>query len=164
MKKLKKLDLFVKEEPHEISVPRGERSNIVIEPKLSYQWYVKTKGMADKANKAVENGEIKFHPENWIKTYFNWMNNIEDWCISRQIWWGHRIPAWYDDNGNVYVGYSENEVRTYYSLDNRSLRQDDDVLDTWFSSSLWPFASMGWPNESKKSKNFFSDKPFSYWF
>ncbi len=94
-------------------------------------------------------------PENWIKTYFNWMNNIEDWCISRQIWWGHRIPAWYDDHGNVYVGYSENEVRTYYSLDNRSLRQDDDVLDTWFSSSLWPFASMGWPNESKNLKTFF---------
>ena len=111
--------------------------------------------MANKANKAVENGEIKFHPENWIKTYFNWMNNIEDWCISRQIWWGHRIPAWYDDHGNVYVGYSEDEVRTHYSLDNRSLRQDDDVLDTWFSSSLWPFASMGWPNESKNLKTFF---------
>ena len=155
LEEIKKLDLFVKEEPHEISVPRGERSNIVIEPKLSYQWYVKTKDMADKANKAVENGEIKFHPENWIKTYFNWMNNIEDWCISRQIWWGHRIPAWYDDHGNVYVGYSENEVRTHYSLDNRSLRQDDDVLDTWFSSSLWPFASMGWPNESKNLKTFF---------
>jgi len=155
LEEIKKLDLFVKEEPHEISVPRGERSNIVIEPKLSYQWYVKTKDMAYKANKAVKNGEIKFHPENWIKTYFNWMNNIEDWCISRQIWWGHRIPAWYDNNGNVYVGYSENEVRTYYSLDNRSLRQDDDVLDTWFSSSLWPFASMGWPNESKNLKTFF---------
>ena len=155
LEEIKKLDLFVKEEPHEISVPRGERSNIVIEPKLSYQWYVKTKDMADKANKAVENGEIKFHPENWIKTYFNWMNNIEDWCISRQIWWGHRIPAWYDDHGNVYVGYSENEVRTHYSLDNRSLKQDDDVLDTWFSSSLWPFASMGWPDESKNLKTFF---------
>ena len=155
LEEIKKLDLFVKEESHEISVPRGERSNIVIEPKLSYQWYVKTKDMADKANKAVENGEIKFHPENWIKTYFNWMNNIEDWCISRQIWWGHRIPAWYDNDGNVYVGYSENDVRSHYSLDNRSLRQDDDVLDTWFSSSLWPFASMGWPNESKNLKTFF---------
>ena len=155
LEEIKKLDLFVKEESHEISVPRGERSNVVIEPKLSYQWYVKTKDMANNANKAVENGEIKFHPENWIKTYFNWMNNIEDWCISRQIWWGHRIPAWYDNDGNVYVGYSENDVRSHYSLDNRSLKQDDDVLDTWFSSSLWPFASMGWPNESKNLKTFF---------
>ena len=155
LEEIKKLDLFVKEEPHEISVPRGERSNVVIEPKLSYQWYVKTKDMANNANKAVENGEIKFHPENWIKTYFNWMNNIEDWCISRQIWWGHRIPAWYDNDGNVYVGYSENDVRSHYSLDNRSLKQDDDVLDTWFSSSLWPFASLGWPNESKNLKTFF---------
>ena len=155
LEEIKKLDLFVKEESHEISVPRGERSNVVIEPKLSYQWYVKTKDMANNANKAVENGEIKFHPENWIKTYFNWMNNIEDWCISRQIWWGHRIPAWYDNDGNVYVGYSENDVRSQYSLDNRSLKQDDDVLDTWFSSSLWPFASLGWPNESKNLKTFF---------
>jgi len=155
LEEIKKLDLFVKEESHEISVPRGERSNVVIEPKLSYQWYVKTKDMANNANKAVENGEIKFHPENWIKTYFNWMNNIEDWCISRQIWWGHRIPAWYDNDGNVYVGYSENDVRSHYSLDKRSLKQDDDVLDTWFSSSLWPFASMGWPNESKNLKTFF---------
>ena len=155
LEEIKKLDLFVKEESHEISVPRGERSNVVIEPKLSYQWYVKTKDMANNANKAVENGEIKFHPENWIKTYFNWMNNIEDWCISRQIWWGHRIPAWYDNDGNVYVGYSENDVRSHYSLDNRSLKQDDDVLDTWFSSSLWPFASLGWPNESKNLKTFF---------
>ena len=155
LEEIKKLDLFVKEESHEISVPRGERSNVVIEPKLSYQWYVKTKDMANNANKAVENGEIKFHPENWIKTYFNWMNNIEDWCISRQIWWGHRIPAWYDNDGNVYVGYSENDVRSHYSLDKRSLKQDDDVLDTWFSSSLWPFASMGWPNESKDLETFF---------
>ena len=155
LEEIKKLDLFVKEESHEISVPRGERSNVVIEPKLSYQWYVKTKDMANNANKAVENGEIKFHPEHWIKTYFNWMNNIEDWCISRQIWWGHRIPAWYDNDGNVYVGYSENDVRSHYSLDNRSLKQDDDVLDTWFSSSLWPFASLGWPNESKNLKTFF---------
>ena len=86
--------------------------------------------MANKANKAVENGEIKFHPENWIKTYFNWMNNVEDWCISRQIWWGHRIPAWYDDHGNVYVGYSEDEVRTHYSLDNRSVSYTHLTLPT----------------------------------
>jgi valyl-tRNA synthetase len=153
--KLIELDLLVKEEKHHISVPRGERSNIVIEPKLSYQWYVKTAEMAEKANDAVNKGEIKFHPENWIKTYFNWMNNIEDWCISRQIWWGHRIPAWYDTEGNVYVGYDEVETRDHYELDDRELSQDDDVLDTWFSSSLWPFASMGWPNDTNDFKKHF---------
>ena len=155
IEKLIELDLLVKEEKHHISVPRGERSNIVIEPKLSYQWYVKTAEMAAKANDAVNKGEIKFHPENWIKTYFNWMNNIEDWCISRQIWWGHRIPAWYDAEGNVYVGYDEAETREHYKLDDRQLTQDDDVLDTWFSSSLWPFASMGWPNDTDDFKKHF---------
>ena len=155
LEKLKELNLLDKEERHPISVPRGERSNIVIEPKLSYQWYVKTSEMAAKANDAVNNGEIKFHPENWVKTYFNWMNNIEDWCVSRQIWWGHRIPAWYDNNGNVYVGHNENEVRDFYKLDDRKLSQDEDVLDTWFSSSLWPFASLGWPNESEDFKKHF---------
>ena len=155
IEKLIELDLLVKEEKHHISVPRGERSNIVIEPKLSHQWYVKTAEMASKANDAVNKGEIKFHPENWIKTYFNWMNNIEDWCISRQIWWGHRIPAWYDDEGTVYVGYNEIETREHYKLDNRKLTQDNDVLDTWFSSSLWPFASMGWPNDTEDYKKHF---------
>ena len=155
LEKLKELDLLIKEEKHQISVPRGERSNIVIEPKLSYQWYVKTSEMAKKANNAVNNGEIKFHPENWIKTYFNWMNNIEDWCISRQIWWGHRIPAWYDDENNVYVGYDENEVRNYYELGDIKLSQDEDVLDTWFSSSLWPFSSLGWPEETEDFKKHF---------
>jgi valyl-tRNA synthetase len=149
LEKLKELNLLIKEEKHHISVPRGERSNIVIEPKLSYQWYVKTSEMASKANEAVNNGKISFHPENWIKTYFNWMNNIEDWCISRQIWWGHRIPAWFDNDKNVYVGYNEEEVRQFYKLDDRKLSQDEDVLDTWFSSSLWPFASMGWPNNTR---------------
>ena len=155
IEKLIELDLLVKEEKHHISVPRGERSNIVIEPKLSHQWYVKTAEMALRANDAVNKGEIKFHPENWIKTYFNWMNNIEDWCISRQIWWGHRIPAWYDDEGTVYVGYDETETREHYKLDNRKLTQDNDVLDTWFSSSLWPFASMGWPNNTEDYKKHF---------
>ena len=155
LEKLKELNLLEKEEKHHISVPRGERSNIVIEPRLSYQWYVKTKDMAARANDAVNNGEIKFHPENWIKTYFNWMNNIEDWCISRQIWWGHRIPAWYDEDSNVYVGYSEEEVRQHYKLDDRKLSQDEDVLDTWFSSSLWPFASMGWPEKTEDFEKHF---------
>ena len=155
LEKLKELNLLEKEEKHHISVPRGERSNIVIEPRLSYQWYVKTKDMAARANDAVNNGEIKFHPENWIKTYFNWMDNIEDWCISRQIWWGHRIPAWYDEDNNVYVGYSEEEVRQHYKLDDRKLLQDEDVLDTWFSSSLWPFASMGWPEKTEDFEKHF---------
>ena len=155
IEKLTELSLLVKEEKHQISVPRGERSNVVIEPKLSHQWYVKTSEMAARANDAVNKGEIKFHPENWIKTYFNWMDNIEDWCISRQIWWGHRIPAWYDEDNNIYVGYDESEVRSYYKLDNRNLLQDEDVLDTWFSSSLWPFGSMGWPNDSDNFKKHF---------
>ena len=129
LEELKNKNLLLKEEKHQISVPRGERSNIVIEPKLSYQWYVKTQEMAKKANEAVNKGEVVFHPGNWIKTYFNWMDNIQDWCISRQIWWGHRIPAWYDEDGNIYVGYDEDELRNHYKLDDRKLTQDEDVLD-----------------------------------
>ena len=155
IEKLTKLKLLVKEEAYEISVPRGGRSNIVIEPKLSYQWYVKTSEMAEKANAEVNNGNIKFYPKNWIKTYFNWMDNIEDWCISRQIWWGHRIPAWYDKDGNVFVGENEADVRNFYNLQNEDLSQDEDVLDTWFSSSLWPFASLGWPKDTEDFKDFF---------
>jgi valyl-tRNA synthetase len=155
LEKLKEQNLLAKEEKHVISVPRGERSNMVIEPRLSYQWYVKTKEMAAKANDAVNKKEVVFHPENWIKTYFNWMDNIQDWCISRQIWWGHRIPAWHDDEGNVYVGYDEKELREFYKLDDRKLTQDEDVLDTWFSSSLWPFGSLGWPEETTTFKTHF---------
>ena len=155
LEELKNKELLVKEEKHHISVPRGERSNIVIEPKLSYQWYVKTKEMAEKANDAVNKGEVVFHPGNWDKTYFNWMDNIQDWCISRQIWWGHRIPAWHDDEGNTYVGYDEDEVREFYQLDARELTQEGDVLDTWFSASLWPFGSLGWPEDTADFKKFF---------
>ena len=155
IKELDKLKLLVKEEEYDISVPRGERSNIVIEPRLSNQWYVKTSEMANKANKEVKDGNIKFHPENWVKTYFNWMDNIEDWCISRQIWWGHRIPAWYDEEGNIYVGESEDDVRNHYKLNDTELTQDEDVLDTWFSSSLWPFGSLGWPENTEDLKDFF---------
>ena len=155
IKELDKLKLLVNEEEYDISVPRGERSNIVIEPRLSNQWYVKTSEMAKKANKEVKDGNIKFHPENWVKTYFNWMDNIEDWCISRQIWWGHRIPAWYDEEGNIYVGESEDDVRNHYKLNNIELTQDEDVLDTWFSSSLWPFGSLGWPENTEDLKDFF---------
>ena len=155
LEELKNKELLVKEEKHHISVPRGERSNIVIEPKLSYQWYVKTEEMAQKANDAVNKGEVVFHPGNWDKTYFNWMDNIQDWCISRQIWWGHRIPAWHDNEGNTYVGYDENEVREFYQLDARELTQEEDVLDTWFSASLWPFGSLGWPEDTADFKKFF---------
>ena len=155
LEELKNKDLLVKEEKHPISVPRGERSNIVIEPRLSYQWYVKTADMAKKANAAVNKGEVKFHPNNWIKTYFNWMDNIQDWCISRQIWWGHRIPAWQDAEGNTYVGFDEEEVRSFYKLDNRKLNQVEDVLDTWFSSSLWSFGSLGWPNNTDGVERYF---------
>ena len=155
IKELTELKLLEKEEEYDVSIPRGERSNIVIEPRLSHQWYVKTSEMAEKANMEVKKGNIKFHPNNWIKTYFNWMDNIEDWCISRQIWWGHRIPAWYDDNGNIYVGENEQDVRNYYNLDAIDLKQDEDVLDTWFSSSLWPFGSLGWPEKTDDFKSFF---------
>ena len=155
IKELSELELLVKEEDYDVSIPRGERSNIVIEPRLSYQWYVKTSEMAEKANMEVKNGNIKFHPNNWVKTYFNWMDNIEDWCISRQIWWGHRIPAWYDDNGNIYVGENEKDVRNYYNLGEIKLQQDEDVLDTWFSSSLWPFGSLGWPEKTEDFNDHF---------
>ena len=155
IKELTELKLLEKEEEYDVGIPRGERSNIVIEPRLSHQWYVKTSEMAEKANMEVKKGNIKFHPNNWIKTYFNWMDNIEDWCISRQIWWGHRIPAWYDDNGNIYVGENEQDVRNYYKLDAIDLKQDEDVLDTWFSSSLWPFGSLGWPEKTDDFKSFF---------
>ena len=155
IKELTELKLLEKEEEYDVSIPRGERSNIVIEPRLSHQWYVKTSEMAEKANMEVKKGNIKFHPNNWIKTYFNWMDHIEDWCISRQIWWGHRIPAWYDDNGNIYVGENEQDVRNYYKLDAIDLKQDEDVLDTWFSSSLWPFGSLGWPEKTDDFKSFF---------
>ena len=155
LEELKNQSLLVKEEKHHISVPRGERSNIVIEPKLSHQWYVNTQDMAKKANAAVDNGEVVFHPGNWVKTYFNWMDNIQDWCISRQIWWGHRIPAWYDDEGNVYVGHDEAEVRDFYKLDDRALQQEEDVLDTWFSSSLWSFGSLGWPAQTDNLEKYF---------
>ncbi|VEL98297.1 valyl-tRNA synthetase [Alteromonas sp. 76-1] len=146
---------LVKIEPHKLKVPRGDRTGAVIEPYLTDQWYVAVESLAKPAIEAVESGEIRFVPENWNKTYYQWMHNIQDWCISRQLWWGHRIPAWYDDNGNIYVGRTEAEVRAKNSLsDDISLRQDDDVLDTWFSSALWPFATMGWPEKTPELETF----------
>lgn len=131
---------------HKLMVPRGDRSNAVIEPLLTDQWYVKADVLAAPAVEAVQSGKIKFVPANWDKTFYNWMDGIQDWCISRQIWWGHRIPAWYDEQGNIYVGHDEADVRQKHQLtDSVALRQDEDVLDTWFSSALWPFSTLGWP-------------------
>jgi valyl-tRNA synthetase len=139
-----------------LTVPRGDRSGAVIEPFLTNQWFVKIEPLAQPAIDAVKNGDIKFVPENWSKTYFDWMNNIQDWCISRQLWWGHRIPAWYDLDKNVYVAKSEEEARKKYQLEpNIKLKQDDDVLDTWFSSALWPFSTLGWPNKTNALKTFY---------
>ncbi len=150
------LGLLEKIDDHKLMVPRGDRSGTVVEPYLTDQWYVKIAPLAEPAIDAVKNGDIKFVPENWNKTYFEWMNNIQDWCISRQIWWGHRIPAWYDDNGKVYVADSEAQVRTKYKLaDDIHLKQDEDVLDTWFSSALWPFSTLGWPQETDRLKQFY---------
>ncbi|EGW23661.1 valine--tRNA ligase [Methylobacter tundripaludum] len=136
---------------HKLMVPRGDRTNSVIEPLLTDQWYVKVAPLAEPAIAAVENGDIKFVPDNWKNTYFEWMRNIQDWCISRQIWWGHRIPAWYDELGNIYVGNSEQAVRAKHNLPaDYPLKQDEDVLDTWFSSALWPFSTLGWPENTEE--------------
>ena len=148
--------LLEKVDDHKLVVPRGDRSNAVIEPFLTDQWYVKVEPLAKPAIEAVENGSIKFVPDNWKNTYFEWMNNIEDWCISRQIWWGHRIPAWYDELGNVYVGYDINDVRSKNKLpDDFPLTQDEDVLDTWFSSALWPFSTLGWPEKTAELEKYY---------
>ena len=141
---LESQNLMKKIEDHKLMVPRGDRSNAVIEPYLTDQWYVRVEPLAKEAIKVVEDGDIKFVPENWQNTYFEWMRNIEDWCISRQIWWGHRIPAWYDENGNVYVAHTAEEAQKQAGADAK-LTQDDDVLDTWFSSALWPFSTLDWP-------------------
>ena len=153
---LEELGLLEEIKPHKLMVPRGDRSHAVIEPFLTDQWYVKTAPLAGPAIAAVKTGKIKFIPENWEKTYFDWLNRIEDWCISRQIWWGHRIPAWYDDKGRVYVGRSEAEVRSQHRLGaDVALTQDPDVLDTWFSSALWPFSTLGWPDNTEALKTFY---------
>lgn len=151
-----KLKLLEKIDDYVVKIPRGDRSNAVVEPYLTDQWYVKIEPLAKPAIEAVESGRIRFVPENWSKTYFEWMYNIQDWCISRQLWWGHRIPAWYDDQDNIYVGYSEADVREKNNLgENIVLRQDDDVLDTWFSSALWPFSTLGWPEKTDALKEFY---------
>lgn len=153
---LDELGLIEKIEPHKLMVPRGDRSGTVIEPFLTDQWYVKTAPLAKPAIEAVETGAIKFVPDSARNTYYEWMNNIQDWCISRQIWWGHRIPAWYDDEDNLYVGRSEQEIRETHDIPaDVNLRQDEDVLDTWFSSALWPFSTLGWPQQTQRLEDFY---------
>ena len=154
---LEALGLVEKIEDHKMAVPRGEKSGVVIEPYLSDQWYVRIQPLADPAIKAVENGAIKFIPQNTENTYYAWMRNIQDWCVSRQQWWGHRIPAWYDPAGQVYIGRSEAEVRSHHGLAaDLPLTQDEDVLDTWFSSALWTFSTLGWPDNTDDLKTFHS--------
>ena len=153
---LSELGFLVSADDHVIQLPKGDRSKSILEPMITDQWFVKTKELADRGIAEVENENMKFIPKNWEKTYFEWMYNIQDWCISRQIWWGHQIPAWYDEDGNIYVATSESEVRAKYKLsDDLKLSQDKDVLDTWFSSALWPFSTLGWPEESTDLEKYY---------
>ena len=146
--KLEALGLVERIEAHKLKIPRGDRSGVVIEPYLTHQWYLAIESLAAPAIKAVEDGDIEFVPKNWENTYFSWMRDIKDWCISRQLWWGHRIPAWHDEHGNIYAAADEASVRKKYDLDDTvTLSQDEDVLDTWFSSALWTFSTLGWPNK-----------------
>ncbi|TLU67333.1 valine--tRNA ligase [Thalassotalea litorea] len=150
-----KLGLLDEVKDHDLTIPYGDRSAVVIEPLLTDQWYVRVEPLAKPAIEAVENGDIEFVPKQYENMYFSWMRDIQDWCISRQLWWGHRIPAWYDANGNVYVGRSEDEVRGQNNLSAEvTLTQDDDVLDTWFSSALWTFSTLGWPEKTKDLATF----------
>ncbi|WP_101674622.1 valine--tRNA ligase [Alloalcanivorax mobilis] len=148
------LGLLEKVQDHTLQVPRGDRSGVVIEPYLTDQWFVAVESLAKPAIEAVENGSIQFVPKNYENMYFSWMRDLQDWCISRQLWWGHRIPAWYDENGNVYVGRDEDEVRRSHNLGDIPLSQDEDVLDTWFSSALWTFSTLGWPEQTDELKTF----------
>ena len=150
---LKENDYLIKESEYESTLPYGDRSDQVLEPLLTDQWYVDAKTLAKPAIEAVKTKEITFVPANWEKTYFQWMDNIQDWCVSRQLWWGHRIPIWYDENGQAFAGHSEEDVREKNNLAG-PLIQEEDVLDTWFSSSLWTFATLGWPEKTSKLELF----------
>ncbi len=155
---LDKLGLVEKIEDHKLMVPRGDRSGAVVEPYLTDQWYVDIKPLAEPAIAAVQDGRVRFVPENWSKTYFEWMNNIQDWCISRQLWWGHRIPAWYAEDGEIYVARDEQGARDLARERHGrevALRQDEDVLDTWFSSALWPFSTLGWPQQTPELERYY---------
>jgi valyl-tRNA synthetase len=153
---LDQLGLIERVEPHKLTVPRGDRSNAVLEPLLTDQWFVDIKPLAEPAIRAVEQGHIRFVPDNWTGVYYEWMHKIKDWCISRQLWWGHRIPAWYDADGRWYVARDEAEARAAHGIDpSVVLRQDDDVLDTWFSSALWPFSTQGWPEKTSALASYY---------
>ena len=144
---LNKIGQLNKTEPYKVQIPRSERSNSILQPLLTNQWFVNVEKLSEEAIRVVKENETEFIPKNWENTYFAWMNDIQDWCISRQLWWGHRIPAWFDKDDNLYVGESEKAVREKYNLDNIELKQDEDVLDTWFSSALWTFSTLGWPKK-----------------
>jgi valyl-tRNA synthetase len=153
---LETLGLVERVEEHKLTVPRGDRSNAVLEPLLTDQWFVDIKPLAEPAIRAVEDGSIRFVPDNWRAVYYEWMHKIKDWCISRQLWWGHRIPAWYDPDGRWYVARDEAEARAAHGIDaSVPLRQDEDVLDTWFSSALWPFSTQGWPDDTQAFKSYY---------
>ncbi len=158
LNELKAENRLVKQIDHQLKVPRGERTGSIIEPFLTEQWFVRVDSLAKPAIDAVKKGKIKFTPQNWERTYFRWMEEIEDWCISRQLWWGHQIPAWYDQEGNIYVGKNEEDARIRSGIesnDSIKLTQDPDVLDTWFSSALWPFTTLGWPKETNELKEMY---------
>jgi valyl-tRNA synthetase len=150
------LGLLERVEPHQLTVPRGDRSNAILEPLLTDQWFVDIKPLAAPAIRAVEAGRVRFVPETWTGVYYEWMHKIRDWCISRQLWWGHRIPAWYDPDGRWYVARSEAEARSAHGIDaSVALRQDEDVLDTWFSAALWPFSTQGWPQDTEALRTYY---------
>ncbi len=150
------LGLLERVEPHQLTVPRGDRSNAILEPLLTDQWFVDIKPLAAPAISAVEQGLVRFVPETWTGVYYEWMHKIRDWCISRQLWWGHRIPAWYDEDGRWYVARNESEARAAHGIDAATpLRQDNDVLDTWFSSALWPFSTQGWPEKTHALQTYY---------
>ncbi|KGK56385.1 valyl-tRNA synthetase [Xanthomonas cannabis pv. phaseoli] len=156
LSELEDLGILVETKPHKLQVPRGDRTGQVIEPYLTDQWFVKMDALAKRGLELVESGQVKFVPPNWINTYRHWMENIQDWCISRQLWWGHRIPAWFDDAGKYYVGHHEAEVRAKHGLGAEiALHQDSDVLETWFSSQLWPFSTLGWPEANAMAERGF---------
>ena len=155
IKEMENLKLLEKTDSYKVIVPRGDRSNSILEPLLTYQWFLDVKKMSKVAVKAVESGQTQFVPKNWENTFFAWMSDIQDWCISRQLWWGHRIPAWFDEEGNIFVGENEERVRKKYNLSSeKKITQEEDVLDTWFSSALWTFSTLGWPSEDNLLKKY----------
>ena len=159
VKALKENGFIEKIEDYKTTIPYGDRSNTIVEPYLTHQWFCNAEELAKQAMKVVNDGETKFFPQNWEKTYFQWMENIRPWCISRQIWWGHQIPVWYGPDGKEFCAETEEEARDqaidYYKADKIILKRDQDVLDTWFSSALWPFSTLGWPEKEKTLENFY---------